>query len=164
MIRRATAADAAQLMELLGELHPSDTPPDNAEFAKALEDMSTTDHLHLLVLLSGPLVVSTCYLAVIPNLTRQLRPFAVVENVVTRSTHRNRGFGTTLIRHALELARSLGCYKVMLLVDRHRPGVISFYEKAGFDSNAKIGLLARRTDPPAGGGGCLPGAISGEDG
>ncbi len=140
-------------MELLGELHAEEAAPDQAEFARKLDELCAADYLHLLVLQSGSLVVSTCYLVIIPNLTRQRRPFALLENVVTRSTHRHSGFGTTLIRHAVELAWSLGCYKVMLLVDRHRHGVISFYEKAGFDPNAKIGLLARRTDSPAGPGG-----------
>jgi GNAT superfamily N-acetyltransferase len=144
MIRKATAADAAQLIELLGELHPGDTLPDAAEFAKKLDSMARSDHLHLLVLVNGPLVISTCYIAVVPNLTRQLRPFAVIENVVTRSTHRRRGCGGRLLRYAMDLAWSLECYKIMLLVDRHRPEVRTFYEKAGFDPEKKAAFLARR--------------------
>jgi GNAT superfamily N-acetyltransferase len=54
---------------------------------------------------------SSCTLVVIPNLTRSGQPYGLIENVVTHSTYRGRGFG----KHILQEGRSAwkaDCYKV----------------------------------------------------
>ncbi len=37
-------------------------------------------------------MVATCTLVVIPNLTRGGTPYALIENVVTHTDHRNKGY------------------------------------------------------------------------
>jgi GNAT superfamily N-acetyltransferase len=89
-------------------------------------------------------LVSTCTLAIIPNLTRSARPYGLIENVVTHPDFRRRGIGTALLRHALQLAWAQNCYKVMLLTGRNEPGTLRFYEQAGFTSGEKTGFVAKR--------------------
>lgn len=42
-------------------------------------------------------LVGTCYLNVIPNLTRRASPYALIENVVTHPDYRHQGIGKALI-------------------------------------------------------------------
>jgi len=88
------------------------------------------------------MLVSSCVLVIISNLTRGARPYGIIENVVTHEKYRNRGYGTRLLKKALEIARDKGCYKVMLLSGRGED-TLSFYEKAGFERGKKTGFIVR---------------------
>jgi GNAT superfamily N-acetyltransferase len=87
-------------------------------------------------------LVSSCTLTIIPNLTRGARPYGLIENVITDQGYRGRGFGTRLLRHALQVAWDRDCYKVMLLTGHKDEGVFRFYEGAGFRRGVKTGFIA----------------------
>ena len=93
-------------------------------------------------LFENGMLISSCVLNIIPNLTRGFRPYSLIENVVTRSGFRKQGFGTALLKHTLEYAWQRNCYKVMLLTGRRDEAVYRFYESAGFDRNAKQAFLS----------------------
>ena len=78
-----------------------------------------------------------------PNLTRNQRPYALIENVVTHRDYRRRGFGKVVIDKAINYAKEKDCYKIMLLSDSSRTEAHRFYESLGFDGNAKAGFLMR---------------------
>ena len=88
-------------------------------------------------------LVSSCALTVIPNLTRSCRPYGVIENVVTHSDHRRKGYATALLKTALADAWTAQCYKVMLLTGRKDEATFRFDEAAGFDRNAKQAFVAK---------------------
>jgi GNAT superfamily N-acetyltransferase len=88
-------------------------------------------------------LISSCNMTVIPNLTRGCRPHGVIENVVTHADYRNRGYGRAMLAHALSTAWSEGCYKVMLLSGRKDDATYRFYEAAGFDRHEKQGFIAK---------------------
>jgi GNAT superfamily N-acetyltransferase len=90
--------------------------------------------------LEGQLVAS-CALTIVPNLTRGARPYGLIENVVTHAEYRRRGLGTAVLRHGCEVAWRAGCYKVMLLTGSRDPGVLGFYEAAGFLKDVKTGFI-----------------------
>ncbi len=97
--------------------------------------------IHCLVAdLDGALVAS-CTLVIIPNVTRGMRPYGLIENVVTHGAHRRRGLGTRLLRHAIHLAWEQDCYKVMLLTGSQDEGIYRFYEQAGFRRGVKTGFI-----------------------
>ncbi|WP_429223712.1 GNAT family N-acetyltransferase [Methanobacterium oryzae] len=89
------------------------------------------------------MIVSSCTLAVIKNLTRSARPYGLIENVVTHSNYRNRGYGTTVLEKAVEICRKNNCYKVMLLTSRKENHIFRFYENAGFNRDEKTGFVKR---------------------
>ena len=62
------------------------------------------------------------------------------ENVVTAAVLRGMGYGGWVLRHAVERAWELGCYKVMLMTGRRDERVHRFYEKAGFRRDLKQGF------------------------
>ena len=96
--------------------------------------------MHIVADLGGQLV-ATCVLAIIPNLTRGARPYAIIENVVTHKSYRRRGLGTAVLLHAVQAARSRNCYKIMLLTGSQRPETLRFYERVGFTRNVKTGFV-----------------------
>jgi N-acetylglutamate synthase-like GNAT family acetyltransferase len=92
-------------------------------------------------------LISTCTLAIIPNLTRGARSYGIIENVVTHIDFRKRGFGTLLLHKTLEVAWEHDCYKVMLLTGHKDQETLHFYEQAGFISGEKTGFIVRPPTP-----------------
>ena len=87
-------------------------------------------------------LVSSCALVVVPNLTRGARPYGLVENVVTHTDFRQRGFGSQLLDAASEAAWAANCYKVMLMTGSKKPETLTFYLRAGFEQS-KAGFQKR---------------------
>jgi len=85
---------------------------------------------------------TTCTLVVVPNLTRQAMPYALIENVATDHEQQGRGYGTAMLHEAARRAWEAGCYKVMLMTGSKDPAVLRFYEKAGFEQS-KTGFQMR---------------------
>lgn len=136
--------DLDQLFELYLHLHESDDPlpPENV-VQSIWEEIQENPRHKYFGLYEGDLLISSCVLNIIPNLTRGCRPYGLIENVVTHSDFRRRGLGRALLQHALDYAWQRGCYKVMLLTGRKDEGTYTFYESAGFDRHAKQAFLAR---------------------
>lgn len=88
-------------------------------------------------------LVSSCDCVIIPNLTRGVRPYALIENVVTRTDCRGKGFASQCLARAGALAAAAGCYKVMLMTGSRQESTLRFYRKAGFDSEEKTAFVLR---------------------
>jgi GNAT superfamily N-acetyltransferase len=87
---------------------------------------------HLCVATDGDEVVGTAELIVVPNLTHQARPWAVIENVIVGDATRGRGAGAALLEHLVDLARASGCYKVQLHSGKQRLDAHRLYQRIGF--------------------------------
>lgn len=142
-IRGLNKGELDQLFKLYRHLHESDDPlpPENVVQRIWQEIQEDPGHKYF-GLFDGDLLISSCVLNIIPNLTRGCRPYGLIENVVTHSGFRRRGLGRALLLYALEYAWNRGCYKVMLLTGRKDEGTYTFYESAGFDRHAKQAFLA----------------------
>jgi GNAT superfamily N-acetyltransferase len=79
--------------------------------------------------------VGTIDVIVSPNLTREVHPFAIIENVVVAPAARRRGIGRQLVEAALDFARSCGCYKVQLVSANKRDAAHHLYDTMGFDAD-----------------------------
>lgn len=144
-IRRAGTSDLAGLLELYAILHDEDSAPANGETSAAFKAMLVHPGLDIFIAFDGPHAVSTATLAVIPNLTRGAKPYAMIENVVTHPHWRKQSYGRRIINHAVKAAWEAGCYKVMLLSGRLEPATLRFYEGCGFIQN-KTGFQIRRPE------------------
>lgn len=143
-VRRLALADLEALLVLYQQLHPADEPlPGRAEVERTWRDILASPLLHYFGGFEGDVLVATCNLTIVPNLTRGGRPFGVIENVVTHEAHRRRGHGRALLAHALGHAWEAGCYKVMLQTGRKDEATMRFYEAAGFDRFDKQAFVAR---------------------
>ena len=91
----------------------------------------------------GQKVVSTCFCAIIPNLTRLGGAICFVENVVTDEAFRKQGLGKKVMEKAIEFAREKNCYKVVLESGAWRTDAHQFYRNLGFDDGAKKSFLLK---------------------
>jgi GNAT superfamily N-acetyltransferase len=140
-IREVRSDELRSLLYLYEHLHASDVPlPDDAVLEQVWADILSDPRMHCFVAELDGVLVGSCILAILPNLTRGARPYGLIENVVTHSGHRRKGFGTRLLRHALQFAWQRNCYKVMLLTGRE--DAHQFYEQAGFKRGIKTGFVA----------------------
>jgi GNAT superfamily N-acetyltransferase len=92
-------------------------------------------------------IVSMATLHVLPNMTYEMRPYALVENVATLTAYQRAGYGRSVMLAVLRKAWAEDAYKVMLLTDRER-GAYPFYEKLGFMLDEKHGMILRREEAP----------------
>ena len=129
------------LLSLYEHLHPDDATPADAD--RIFEQFQSYAGSAVLIGWAGETAVASCTLVVIPNLTRGGRPFGLIENVVTHSAHRNRGFAKAVLLAATERAWEADCYKVMLLTGAADPTAHALYHSAGF-SQSKTGYQMRR--------------------
>ena len=146
-LRLARRDDLDALAALYLQLNPDDAGASRAPLPAIFERILATEGLEIVVGELAGRVVATCYLNLIPNLTRGGRSYAVVENVVVDAALRGRGLGQALVRHALARAWAAGCYKALLQTGSRDPAVLGFYEACGFSRSDKTGFVAR---PPAG--------------
>lgn len=100
-------------------------------------------NLYYLVIEEDDSLVCSCALTIIKNLTRSARPYGLIENVVTHEGYRRRGYGTAVLKKAMEIAVENNCYKVMLMTGRKEESILRFYENAGFDRGEKTAFIVR---------------------
>jgi GNAT superfamily N-acetyltransferase len=132
------------LLDLYKYLNPDDPDLQGADYITELwRNIFNDPGRYYFVIEEDGLLVSTCTLAIIKNLTRSGRPFGLIENVVTHSEYRKRGYGTAILQKAVEIARDNNCYKVMLLTGRKEESTLRFYERAGFERGIKTGFIKK---------------------
>ena len=143
IVREAAACDLEALLALYLHLHETGIPEDRERLRQVWAQIEADPGHHILVAEQGGQIVSACACVIVPNLTRGLRPYALIENVVTRADFRRRGFASACLARAVNLARAAGCYKVMLLTGAKDEATLRFYRRAGFDSGDKTAFVLR---------------------
>lgn len=141
MVREARRGDLDAVLELYLCLHESSVPEPSAQLAAAWEQILSDENHHLIVNEVGGKLVSSCVCVVIPNLTRNVRPYAFVENVVTHSDHRGKGYATQCLDYARAVAERQNCYKIMLLTGSKEQKTLDFYAHAGYNCADKTAFI-----------------------
>jgi GNAT superfamily N-acetyltransferase len=147
VIRPAEADDLGRVVELLqlgavpGGPPSTEDPTDLEPYRTALRDIAASGGTVFVAVRSGE-VVGTCQLIVFRHLQARGGRCAEIESVHVHPDHRGRGVGGDLLRHAVERARGLGCYRVQLTSNVARPDAHRFYERLGL-SPSHIGFKMR---------------------
>ena len=137
-----TRDDLDALIGLYAQLNTAQDAAPRERLSAILDTILASEAFAVLVGTVDDRVVATCYLNVIPNLTRGGASYAVIENVVVDASLRGTGVGRQAMRFALEQAWRRGCYKVLLQTGSRDPRVSRFYEACGFSGTDKKGFVA----------------------
>ena len=146
IIRRAKGTDAEDLKILYFDYltaYPPQEEQDMKVWANLLDKFEKDENMYLLVVEENGRVVSSVQMAIIENLTHNIRPFAVIENVVTHANYRNKGFASALLYKATEIAKERRCYKVFLETGSNKESTLNFYKNNGFEIDKKHSCLKR---------------------
>jgi ribosomal protein S18 acetylase RimI-like enzyme len=144
IIRRATESDLPEVLNLYRHLHPHEAQLEPAIAERVWSNLLTSSFMTVVVAQAAKLLLSSCTLAIVPNLSRGGRSYGVIENVVTHADHRKLGLGRRVLTHALDIASQADCYKVHLATGSKRETTLRFYEKAGFERGGKTYFEVRR--------------------
>jgi len=143
-IREAVLSDVNGLYDLyMNHLtkSPSKEPQDMSKWTELLRELADDPYYHILIGETDEKPVSSVTVIIIRNLTHNLRPYALIENVVTHENFRNKGYASLLINKACEIAGNYGCYKIMLMTGSKKDSTLKFYENCGFNRNDKTGFI-----------------------
>lgn len=146
IIREAKATDANDLKVLYFDFltqYPPKEEQDMELWAEKVSQFAQDDKMYLLVVEEDNMAVSSVQVAIIENLTHNVRPFAVIENVVTHGAYRNRGYASALLEKASQIAKEHNCYKVFLETGSNKESTLNFYKSNGFEIDAKHSCLKR---------------------
>lgn len=141
MIRKIRTNELNELLGLYTHLHEIGVPEDNKNLKKTWDTICNDENHHIIVCEVEGKIVSSCVCVIIPNLTRNIRPYAFIENVVTHADYRGKGYATACLNYAKELAQKADCYKMMLLTGSKSENTLNFYKKAGYNSEDKTAFI-----------------------
>jgi GNAT superfamily N-acetyltransferase len=141
MVREINENELDNLLELYLHLH-EDSVPETTEHLKSTWNTILNDaNHHIIIKEADGKIVSSCVCVIIPNLTRNIRPYAFIENVVTHSDYRGKGYATECLNYAKDIAIKQNCYKMMLLTCSKTKSTLNFYENAGYNSSDKTAFI-----------------------
>jgi len=141
MVREIRENDLNNILELYLHLHEDSIPEMSEHLKSTWNTILQDENHHIIVKEVDGKIVSSCVCVIIPNLTRNIRPYAFVENVVTHSDYRGKGYATECLDYAKEIAEKTNCYKMMLLTGSKSESTLNFYGNAGYNSTDKTAFI-----------------------
>ena len=136
VIRKATPMDTQRILELYKELTDEAQNAPGETIDRVFAEIVAMPNQEFLVAEKDGVVVGTLFLQIIPNLSHQARPWAILENMIVDSRYRRQGIGRLLIEYATNRCREAGCYKVQLLSNKKRQEAHQFYRSMRFEDSA----------------------------
>jgi GNAT superfamily N-acetyltransferase len=103
-----------------------------SDYEAAFEQIGSDPNHHLLVVEVEGEVVGSGDLLIVPNLSHNALPWAVVENVIIEERMRRQGIARELMQHMIDMAKQSGCYKIGLSSNKKRTPAHRMYESLGF--------------------------------
>ena len=140
-VREIRTDELSGLLELYTHLHESGVPEHTEHLQTTWSAICRDENHHIIVCDVDGRIVSSCVCVIIPNLTRNIRPYAFVENVVTHTDYRGQGYASACLNYAKELAVKADCYKMMLLTGSKSDKKRNFYQKAGYNCTDKTAFI-----------------------
>lgn len=141
MVREIRENELDALLALYLDLHETKVPEMSERLMNTWNAILGDENHHIIVNEVDGNIVSSCVCIIIPNLTRGIRPYAFIENVVTGKSYRGKGYAAECLAYAKEIAEKSGCYKMMLLTGSKKDATLKFYENAGYNSSDKTAFI-----------------------
>lgn len=141
MVREIYSSELDKLLELYLHLHEEEVPEITEHLNNIWDSIIKDKNHHIIVNEIDNKIVSSCVCVIIPNLTRNIRPYAFIENVVTHKDYRGKGYATQCLDFAKRIAINDNCYKMMLLTGSKDDRTLNFYANAGYNSSDKTAFI-----------------------
>lgn len=141
MVREINENELSQLLELYLHLHEKSVPQISEHLSTTWNRILQDENHHIIVKEIDNKIVASCVCVIIPNLTRNIRPYAFIENVVTDADYRGSGYATECLNYAKQIAIKENCYKMMLLTGSKDESTLKFYENAGYSNTDKTAFI-----------------------
>jgi ribosomal protein S18 acetylase RimI-like enzyme len=141
-IRKATAADAAQLCKLLSLLfaQEADFKPDVRRQSCGLRLVLDQPEVGLIYCATKGKSVIGMVSILFTVSTAEGGRAAWLEDMIVHPNWRGKSIGGQLLHEAINRVRAAGCARITLLTDSTNSAAIHFYEKAGFMRSSMIPL------------------------
>ena len=104
MIREIKETELDGLLRLYLHLHEQSVPEMSENLRNIWDSIMKDKNHHIIVKVIDDKIVASCVCVIIPNLTRGIRPYAFIENVVTDKAYRGKGYATECLNFAKEIA------------------------------------------------------------
>ncbi len=140
-VREARQNDLQEILKLYLFLHETTIPENNDRLKETWNKIMEDPYHHLIVCELDGKIVSSCVCVIIPNLTRNVRPYAFVENVVTHKDYRKKGYVSLCLNYAKQISETANCYKIMLLTGSKNKETLNFYKNAGYNNEDKTAFV-----------------------
>ena len=141
MVREIQQNELNQLLQLYTHLHETTVPEETEYLKQTWQTIMQDSNHHIIVKIVDGQIVSSCVCVIIPNLTRGVRPYAFIENVVTHEDYRGKGYAKECLNFAKEIATQMNCYKMMLLTGAKEEATLNFYKRAGYNCTDKTAFI-----------------------
>ena len=141
MIREILPDELDGLLQLYTQLHGNPIPEDTDALCTLWQRILNDPDHHIVVAVEDGRIVSSCVCVIVPNLTHNQQPYALIENVITDEAYRGRGLATDCLNVARDIARRENCYKMMLLTGSKEESTHRFYQRAGYNANDKTAYI-----------------------
>ena len=139
-IEPAASEDIPQLVELLSALFTQETDfrPDPAKHARGLRLIIEQAQVGRIFVARerGDIVGMVNLLFTVSTAEGGL--VVLLEDLVVRPGHRDKGTGSALLRHAIDFAGANGFARITLLTDRVNEQAMRFYARHGFQLSAMV--------------------------
>ena len=130
VIRECTVDDLPALHVLYQQLQPEDTTT-LEDLRRGFVEMSAFPGCRVFVVESDSHLLGSFTLYILPNMTRNGRKAAILENIVVDEASRGLGIGRMMLEYAREEALAAGCYKLSLTSNAKRLDAHTFYIRCG---------------------------------
>ena len=130
------------MMKLYKQLNPNEEII-NESAAKNIWKIIENQNIKYFIAKDNGKIIASCYICIIPNLTRDGKSIGFIENVITDMEYRGKGIGKKIMENAVEYAKEQNCYKVLLQSGNKRTDAHGFYESIGFDGKSKTAFEIR---------------------
>lgn len=141
IVREVFKNELNGLLELYLNLYEKSVPELTEHLKNTWNTIIQDKNHHIIVNEIDDKIISSCVCVIIPNLTRSIRPYAFIENVVTHADYRGKGYATECLNYAKEIAEKENCYKMMLLTGSKNDATLRFYSNAGYNSSDKTAFI-----------------------
>lgn len=141
MVREVKKEDLNDLLHLYLDLHEKSIPEPSQNLNDTWNTILHDKNHHIIINEIDGILVSSCVCVIVPNLTRNVRPYALIENVVTHAAYRNKGYATECLTYAKKIAVENNCYKMMLLTGSKSQSTFDFYFQSGYNSTDKKAFI-----------------------